>query len=55
MRHVHSRHCRATVLRIIAGEHVSTTGKVKFFNETKGWIVEGAVKWTVGAVISHFQ
>jgi SH3-like domain-containing protein len=37
MRHVHSRHCRATV------------------NETKGWIVEGAVKWTVGAVISHFQ
>jgi hypothetical protein len=35
--------------------NVRTTGKVKFYNEAKGWIVEGAIKWTVGQALSHFQ
>jgi hypothetical protein len=34
---------------------VSTTGKVKFFNETKGWVVEGVVKFTIGWTLSHLQ
>jgi hypothetical protein len=35
------------------GEQVSVTGKVKFFNEAKGWIIEGAVKWAVSYLLSH--
>jgi hypothetical protein len=31
------------------------TGKVKFFNEAKGWVLEAAVKWVVAALLSHFQ
>jgi len=34
---------------------VNAKGIVKFYNEAKGWIVEAAVKWTVGAVLGHFQ
>jgi hypothetical protein len=40
---------------IMAGEHVSTKGKVKFFNETKGWVLEAGIKWAVTATLSHFQ
>jgi hypothetical protein len=34
---------------------VRTTGTVKFYNEAKGWIVEGAVKWTIGWALAHVQ
>jgi hypothetical protein len=37
------------------GEQVTVTGKVKFFNEAKGWLVEAVVKWAAGWTLSHFQ
>jgi hypothetical protein len=37
------------------GDHVNAKGRVKFYNDAKGWIVEAAVKWTVDAVLAHFQ
>jgi hypothetical protein len=39
----------------MTGEHVNAKGKVKFFNETKGWILEAGIKWAVTATLSHFQ
>jgi len=38
-----------------AGAAVKTTGKVKFFNDTKGWIVEAGAKWCLSWALSHFQ